>query len=46
MRSVGDRGEAADDRVACDVHNDGRGALGLGNGFSGPMQLPALGHLG
>ena len=25
MRSVGDRGEAADDRVACDVRNDGRG---------------------
>lgn len=25
MGSVGDRGEAADDRVACDVRNDGRG---------------------
>jgi hypothetical protein len=25
VRSVGDRGEAADDRVACDVRNDGRG---------------------
>jgi hypothetical protein len=25
VRSVGDRGEAADDRVACDERNDGRG---------------------
>ena len=25
LRSVGDRGEAADDRAACDVRNDGRG---------------------
>ena len=25
LRSVGDRGEAADDRVACDVRNDSRG---------------------
>jgi hypothetical protein len=25
LRSVGDRGEAADDRAACDMRNDGRG---------------------